>query len=126
MYIYTVISPPLKQYYFNNSIHLQFSDHKREISAQFSWSFFPMIPTYMSSSSSPPFPFDLNYSSGDHYDDDDGDQSPPGPKLFFGSNSNYQAAASASSSSNLFLNPPRDQHQYHDPQFYQPPARNAV
>ncbi|XP_019150894.1 PREDICTED: putative GATA transcription factor 22 [Ipomoea nil] len=76
-----------------------------------------MIPTYMTSSSSSPFPFDLNYTTADQYDDDQN------PNLFFTSSSNYQAAASSSSnnnhpsSSHLFLN--------YDPQFYQPPAPNA-
>lgn len=77
-----------------------------------------MIPAYMTS----PFPFDLNYSTADHYDDDnnnDGDHQ--NPKLFFtSSSSNYQPAPAApsNSSSHLFLN--------YDPQFYQPPALNTV
>nr|GLL27767.1 putative GATA transcription factor 22 [Ipomoea trifida] len=75
-----------------------------------------MIPAYMTS----PFPFDLNYSTADHYDDDnnnDGDDQ--NPKLFFTSSSNYQPPphAPSNSSSHLFLN--------YDPQFYQPPALNA-
>nr|GMC92573.1 putative GATA transcription factor 22 [Ipomoea batatas] len=75
-----------------------------------------MIPAYMTS----PFPFDLNYSTADHYDDDnnnDGDDQ--NPKLFFTSSSNYQPPppAPSNSSSHLFLN--------YDPQFYPPPALNA-
>ncbi|XP_031093887.1 putative GATA transcription factor 22 [Ipomoea triloba] len=83
-----------------------------------------MIPAYMTS----PFPFDLNYSTADHYDDDNNDGDDQNPKLFFASSSNYQAAPAvvassssnnnhSSSSSHLFLN--------YDPQFYQPPALNA-